>query len=380
MITGKDRVLTTHTGSLPRPNDLTQLMYAHQEGRPVDAEIDQRLPGEVSDIVGRQRAAGIDVVSDGELGKVGYVNYIVDRLAGFGGQAEPWSFTDQTVAPELATAQYAGEAGKHIMPPNCEGEISYVGHEQLRRDLDNLRAAADAHGVEEAFVPATSPGGIAAIFPNKHYPTYQDYLMACADAMREEYEAIVDAGFLLQLDSPDLPIAHPDHGRLWSSYVTQELGHPGFVALQIEAMNQAVATIPKDRMRLHLCWGNYVGTHHFDAPLNGFLQEVLEARPSGLSFEAANPRHAHEWRAFHDVDLPEDKILIPGVIDTLTPFVEHPELVAERIGHFTDLVGKDRVIAGTDCGFGTFVGFGAVNDEVVYLKLDSLARGAALAS
>src|SRR4051794_843157 len=366
-------IRTTHVGSLPRPQALTQLMYAHQEGQDVD--LDAAVSHAVREVVGMQVRAGIDVISDGEMGKPGFVNYVSDRLSGFGGQAAPWTIADLADAPELIVSQYGGEAGAHIMPANCEGAVSYVGHALLQRDLDNLRAALDSHDVE-AFMPAASPGVIAVCSPNLHYPDYDAYIDAVADAMAEEYRAIVDAGFLLQLDCPDIPMAA--HTDFWCKDQVDTLGLTGFAARNVAAIARALEGIDGDRVRLHMCWGNYESPHHLDAPLRELIGPVLASTPAMISFEAANPRHEHEWEEFETFDIPGEKVLLPGVIDTLTNFVEHPRLVAQRLERYARVVGPERVIASTDCGFGTFVGFGQVGARVAEMKLAALAEGAAL--
>jgi 5-methyltetrahydropteroyltriglutamate--homocysteine methyltransferase len=366
-------IRTTHVGSLPRPEALTELMYAHQEGQDVD--LDAAVSHAVREVVEMQVRAGIDVISDGEMGKPGFVNYVSDRLSGFGGQAAPWTIADLADAPELIVSQYGGEAGAHIMPANCEGAVSYVGHALLQRDLDNLRAALDSHDVE-AFMPAASPGVIAVCSPNLHYPDYDAYIDAVADAMAEEYRAIVDAGFLLQLDCPDIPMAA--HTDFWCKDQVDTLGLTGFAARNVAAIARALQGIDGARVRLHMCWGNYEGPHHLDAPLRELIGPVLDCTPAMISFEAANPRHEHEWEEFETFDIPGDKVLLPGVIDTLTNFVEHPRLVAQRLERYARVVGPERVIASTDCGFGTFVGFGQVGARVAEMKLAALAEGAAL--
>jgi 5-methyltetrahydropteroyltriglutamate--homocysteine methyltransferase len=374
-----DRVLTTHTGSLPRPIELRDAMYEHQE-HPDHAPATRLVSAAVTEIVKRQVTAGVDVVSDGEMSKPGFLNYVGDRLTGFGGQGDSWSFTDLEATPELADAQYQAEAATHIHPPRCIGPVAYVGHAAVRRDIDNLKAALGNTPATDAFMSAASPGVITQHFPTDHYDSYQDYLFACADAMREEYQIIVEAGIVLQLDCPDLPTCWPGHGRYTVTPMVEEMGYQSFLELNIAALNHALRDLPEDRLRMHLCWGNYAGPHRFDVPFADLVAPVLKARPQAISFEAANPRHQHEWEVFEEVRLPDDKVIIPGVIDTLTPFVEHPRVVAQRIERFARLVGRERVIAGTDCGFGTFVGFGLVPSSVTWLKLAALAEGAALVS
>ena len=325
----------------------------------------------------RQRDAGIDIVSDGEMNKPGFVNYIGQRLSGFGGVGKPWGLADMDDLPELVMALYGGPGGTHIKMPRCEGEIRYTGHDLVAEDIANLRAALDGDDVE-AFIPAASPGCIAMGGENVHYPDYETYLGALADAMRAEYTAIIDAGFLLQLDCPDLPMM--PHTTAWMADIYETMGLPRYLELQLEALEASIAGLPPDRIRLHLCWGNYAGPHTMDVPLDEVLEPVLRASPAAISFEAANPRHEHEWETLAGMSIPDDKILMPGVIDTKTNVVEHPRLIAQRIGRYADIVGRERVIPGTDCGFATFVGFGIVEPDVAWLKLEALAEGAAIAS
>lgn len=369
-------VRTTHVGSLPRPETLTRLMYAHQEGKDDPAELETAITDAVHEVVATQHGAGIDIVSDGEMGKPGFVNYVRERLSGFGGQAPPWSIDDLEAAPELALEQYGGEAGAHIMPANCEGEVRYVGDAAVARDVDTLRLALDKTGHQDAFMPAASPGCIATGSPNLHYPDYDSYLDALADAMAHEYRAIVDAGLTLQLDCPDIPMAA--HTEFWCRDEVRRRGLVPFAERHVAALDRALEGIDPSRVRLHMCWGNYEGPHHLDAPLAELLPPVLAARPSMISFEGANPRHEHEWADLAALDIPDDKVLVPGVVDTLTNIVEHPRLIAQRLERFTAVVGPERVIASTDCGFGTFVGFGRVGTTVAAMKLRAMAEGARL--
>jgi 5-methyltetrahydropteroyltriglutamate--homocysteine methyltransferase len=378
MKSSNDQILTTHTGSLPRPAHLTELVYARQEGKHVDEDEFRAAAAEATkEVVGRQRAAGIDIVSDGEMNKPGFVNYVGERLSGFGGLGTPWSLADMEDVPQLVQAIYGGPGGTHIKMPRCEGEIRYIGQKLVAEDIANLRAALDGDDAD-AFIPAASPGVIAMSGENVFYPDYESYLGALSDAMREEYRAIIDAGFMLQLDCPDIPMLPHTNG--WMNKLVEGLGFRRFVELQLEALDAAVADLPADRMRLHLCWGNYAGPHTMDVAIEDVLEPTLRSRPAAISFEGANPRHDHEWETIAGMRIPDDKILMPGVIDTKTNVVEHPRLVAQRIGRYADVVGRERVVPGTDCGFATFVGFGLVEPEVAWLKLEALAQGAELAS
>lgn len=374
----EERILTTHTGSLPRTAELTEMVYARQEGREVDAERYRATVAKATrDIVQRQLELGIDIVSDGEMSKPGFVNYVGQRLTGFGGLGEPWSLADMDNLPNLVNALYGGPGGTHIMMPRCEGDVRYAGHELVQEDVAQLRAALGDSDAE-AFIPAASPGCIAMGGQNVHYPDYETYLGAVAEAMREEYTAIVEAGFLLQLDCPDIPMM--PHTRAWMHSLYEEIGLRRYVELQLDALETSIAGLPAERIRMHLCWGNYAGPHTMDVALEQVLEPALAASPVAISFEGANPRHEHEWETLAQMQIPEHKILSPGVIDTKTNVVEHPRLVAQRIERYADIVGRERVVPGTDCGFATFVGFGLVEDEVVWLKLAALAEGAAMAS
>jgi 5-methyltetrahydropteroyltriglutamate--homocysteine methyltransferase len=381
MFQSSKRILTSHVGSLPRPPEILKRIYAHQNGTPFDSAYWNLVEKAVADVVAQQVECGIDIVDDGEIGKVGFTNYLTDRLTGLGGETDMWSFHDLEEVPEVAERQYASEAGEHIRMPACIDELRYAGMDEMSRDLEIFGRAVEQHGVKHAFVPAVSPGAIVFQIVNRHYTNYEDYLMAVAEVMRIEYEAIANAGFMLQLDAPDLPMSSPAHAKFWATDKVRTMGHREFIELHLEALNVATANIPPEQMRLHLCWANYEGPHHFDAPLADILEPVLRmARPRTVSFEAANPRHEHEWQVFKNIDLPDDMMIMPGVIDSTTNFVEHPELVAQRIERFAGLVGRERVIAGTDCGFATYAGFGGVATGAVWLKLASLCEGAVLAS
>jgi 5-methyltetrahydropteroyltriglutamate--homocysteine methyltransferase len=364
------RILTTHTGSLPRPADLQQMLAARDRGESIDrAAFESRVRAAVQEVV-QQARRGIDVVNDGEMSKISYSTYVKDRLTGFEGHsAQP-----RALPPDIA--DFPGFAARLLAisqvstMPACNGPVRYRGQAEVGRDLANLADALTGVQVAEAFLTAASPGIIALFLENQFYPTHEAYLSALAEAMKEEYDAIVGAGFLLQLDCPDLGVSRV-RGEDWRE---------DYRALHIKALNQAVRDIPPDRLRLHLCRGNYEGPRHRDIPLRTILPEVLEARPVALSFEGANPRHEHEWKVFEEVRLPEGKVIIPGVLDSTTNFIEHPELVAQRIERYASVVGRERVIAGTDCGFATFSGALTVDPDITWAKLAAMVEGAQITS
>jgi 5-methyltetrahydropteroyltriglutamate--homocysteine methyltransferase len=367
-----ERFLTTHTGSLPRPQDLVRTMFAKEEGVPVDPlALKAHIRSAVAAVVEKQAEAGIDIVNDGEVSKPSYATYIKDRLNGFGGESHPLAYQDLIDFPELARRVFGDPGRSRRKTPGCDSEITVRDPAAAETDIDNLRAALIRVNVQEAFLSAASPGVISLFFHNSHYPSEEAYLYAIAGAMRHEYETIANAGFILQIDCPDLAMGR--HIQYAALSVTEFCTK---ARLHIEALNHALANISADRLRLHLCWGNYEGPHHYDVPLRDIIETVFHAKPSGLSFEAANPRHAHEWTVFEELKLPEGKVLIPGVIESKTNFIEHPELIAQRIGRFARLVGRENVIAGSDCGYGTWVGQAAVDPGVVWAKLASLAEGA----
>jgi len=368
-----ERILTTHTGSLPRPQNLLAMLEAVDAGTLSDvAAFESRVRSAVADIVRQQAEAGVDVVNDGEQGKVGYSTYVRQRLTGFGGQSTVAGRPDWADFPEAAAR---AERRATVARPACNGPIEWKDRAAVDKDTANLRAALDGVRVTEAFMTAASPGVIAHFLPNQHYPSRDAYLARLVDVMKDEYDAIHRAGFVVQIDCPDLAmgrhLAFPD------------LSNAEFVKLaegNIEALNHALRDIPADRLRLHLCWGNYQGPHHRDIPLREIIRAVLKARPQGLSFEGANARHEHEWIVFREVRLPDDKVIIPGVLDSTTNFIEHPELVAQRIVRYAEVVGRERVIAGSDCGFATFGRSNLVEPEIAWAKLRSMAEGARLAS
>jgi 5-methyltetrahydropteroyltriglutamate--homocysteine methyltransferase len=373
-----DRILTTHVGSLPRPKALVDLLVKKDAEQAYDyAEFDRQVTKAVGEIVAHQVAIGIDVVSDGEASKIGYATYIKDRLTGFGGEPfVPKPQRDLADYPEFRNRMTQFTGPQVFRRLCCIGDVQLRDHDAVKVDIANFKAAIKQSHPADAFMPAASPGVVSAFQPNRHYPTHGAYIRAVADAMKEEYEAIASAGIIVQLDSPDLAMArHTGFQDLTEDqFLTQ-------AEQQVEALNHALSNVPAGSARLHLCWGNYEGPHHFDISLQKMLPIILKAKPQAISFEAANPRHAHEWTVWRETKIPDDKVLIPGVIDTCTNYVEHPELVAQRIGQYADIVGRERVIAGTDCGFATFVGHaGRVDAEIAYRKLGSLVEGAKLAS
>ena len=371
-----ERFLTTHTGSLPRPDDLIRLMFAREEGVPVETgALAARIKSAVADVVARQIQAGIDVVDDGEVSKPSYATYPKDRLTGFEGASHPLQYGDLVDFPGMARRVFGDPGRSRRKTPACTAPIAVRDAAAARVDVENLKAALAAGVATEAFMTAASPGVISLFFHNDHYPSHEAYLYAIADAMKHEYDTVAKAGFVLQVDCPDLAMGrHIQFAGLSLDEFRR------MARLHVEALNYALADVAPDRLRMHLCWGNYEGPHHHDVPLADILDIALAARPTAISFEAANPRHAHEWRVFERVKLPAGKTIIPGVIDSTTNFIEHPELVAERIARYARLCGRENVIAGTDCGFGTWVGQAAVDPDIAWAKLAALAEGARLAS
>ena len=376
-----DRILTTHVGSLPRSAAVTDMVFGREQGREVGPqEFRDVIGAAVRDVVARQVAAGVDVVSDGEMSKISYATYIKDRLTGFDGDSSRDPPADLEDYPSYLRKLANAGGTPSYRRPRCVGPIAVKSMQPLEDDLAMFRSALDGAARDgaapvEAFMNAASPGVIALFQPNDHYPSHEAYLAALAEAMRPEYEAIVSAGFILQIDSPDLGLGRH---TLFKHRTLED--YQRLASLHVEVLNHALRNCPPDRLRMHVCWGNYEGPHHHDVPMEVVLPIALRARPSGLLFEASNPRHAHEWTVFRDARIPDDKVLIPGVLDSVSNFIEHPELVAERILKFADIVGRDRVIAGTDCGFSTFAGFGVVDPEIVYAKLAAMAAGARIAS
>jgi len=376
MIRSTERFLTTHTGSLPRPDDLIRMMYAKEEGVPVDpAALGVRVRSAVAEIVKQQADAGIDLVNDGELSKPSYATYVKDRLAGFGGTGNTFVYQDLDDFPKLRQKVFGDPGRSRRKTPACNAPISVRDPQAAIADVDNLKTAMGAVKAVGGFMSAASPGVVAVFFRNDHYPSEEAYLYAIADAMRQEYEAVASAGLVLQIDCPDLAM-----GKHIKYHDADLKTFRKAAALNIEAMNHAVANIPAEQLRMHVCWGNYEGPHHYDVPLADVIDLVFKAKPSAISFEAANPRHAHEWTLFETVKLPDGKVLIPGVIESKANFIEHPELIAQRIGRYAKLVGRESVMAGSDCGYGTWVGQAAVDPDVVWAKMAALAEGARIAS
>jgi 5-methyltetrahydropteroyltriglutamate--homocysteine methyltransferase len=373
-----DRILTTHVGSLPRSKDVTDLVFAVERGDAVDAaQFNAVIGAAVDDAVAKQVAAGIDLVSDGEMSKISYATYIKDRITGFDGDSPRTPPADLEDFPGFLERQNKGGGTPTYRRPKCVGPVAPKTLAPLHDDLKHMAAALTKHAPVGGFMNAASPGVIALFQPNEHYATQDDYLEALGEAMRPEYEAIVAAGLILQLDSPDLGLGrHMMYkGRSDADYLT-------LIGMHVDVLNHALRNVPADRVRMHVCWGNYEGPHTHDVEMGVILPTLMKAKPSGLLFETSNPRHQHDWNYFAEMldIIPDDKVLIPGVIDSTTNFVEHPRVVCERIERFAGIVGRERVIAGTDCGFSTFAGFGAVDPDIVYAKLGALAEGAALAS
>jgi len=367
-----DRILTTHVGSLPRTESVTDVVFGREAGTVEDpAAADTIITDAVAAVVRRQVELGIDVVSDGEMSKVSYATYIKDRITGFGGDSYREPAQDLLEFPGTLRRREASGTRSEARPPRCIGEIRVKDMQPLHTDLANLQRAVEEAEPVEAFMNAAAPSVIALFQPNDFYPTHDAYVEALGEAMRTEYEGIVDAGFLLQIDAPDIGMGRHTIFRDKSDDEYLRLAN-----LHIEVLNHSLRNIAADRVRLHVCWGNYEGPHHLDAPMELVLPVALKANARALLFESSNPRHGHEWTVFRDTKIPEDKILVPGVIDSTTNFIEHPQLVAERICRFADIVGRDRVIAGTDCGFATFADHGAVDADIVYAKLGALVEGA----
>jgi len=376
MQTSRERILTTHTGSLPRPPELRALLVKKDQGEAYDKVELKRLTHEaVIGIVRRQAEFGVDVINDGEMSKPGYSTYVADRLSGFAGHEPAKPRLDTRDHPNF-NAAYERMTGANVARRAvCVGPIAMQDREPLQEDIANLKAALTHVSAVEGFMTAASPGLVPVFQINRHYPSHEAYVEAIAAAMQEEYEAIVAAGFVLQLDCPDLAMARH------TSF--QDLSEADFLkraAFHVEVLNHALRNVPAEMCRIHICWGNYEGPHDHDIDFAKVAPILVKAKPMALVIEAANPRHAHEWTVWRDLKLPDDKILVAGVLDTSTNYVEHPELVAERLCRFADLVGRERVMAGSDCGFGTFAGYGKLDPDISFKKLRAMAEGAAIAS
>ena len=366
-----EHILTTHTGSLPRPPELLASLQRRDRGEGDGDGLDAQVRDAVADVVRRQADSGVSVVNDGEAGKIGYATYVKERLDGFGGEGSLSGIpSDMAEFPDYAQRVMSG---MDFAIPACVGPVSYRDTEAVRADIANLKAALEGANVEDAFMSAASPGVIAVFLQNQYYPGHDAYVAALADAMKTEYDEIHRAGVVLQLDCPDLAMSRHMQGEALDEFRSR-------AKVNVEAINHATRDIAPDAMRMHLCWGNYEGPHHHDVALRDIIDIVFEARPAAISFEAANPRHEHEWTVFEDIKLPEGKLIIPGVIDSTTNYIEHPELVAQRLVRYGKLVGRENVMAGSDCGFATFASFLTVEPGITWAKLHAMAEGAALAS
>ena len=376
MKTSKDRFLTTHVGSLPRPQEVVDLLFAQDRGDPVDEGVfNETMRRAAADLVRRQAEVGIDIVSDGETSKISYATYIRHRLTGFEGDSARPTPQDLEDFPEYRDRLVKAGHSATYKRPVCKGPIKVKNLEPVKQDIAHMKEALSKANVAEGFLNSVSPGTIAVFQPNEYYPSHETYLAALADAMREEYELIVKSGLLLQLDCPDLAMGR--HTRFKNLTDGEFLR---YAELQVEALNHALADVPADRVRLHVCWGNYEGTHIHDMDCMKIFPIAIKVKPMALLIEAANPRHEHEWEAWTKIKLPDDKILVPGVIASSSNYVEHPEVVAQRLIRYANVVGKERVIAGSDCGFGTFAGFGPVFPAFSWMKFRSLVEGARIAS
>jgi 5-methyltetrahydropteroyltriglutamate--homocysteine methyltransferase len=369
------RILTTHAGSLPRPNELADSIWARMDGQEVDdAKLESLIDSAVDEVVAKQREAGIDVISDGEMSKTGFSTYVNDRFSGFGGRSE-FQADDVAPFPNLAMRLFATPSMAHLIFANCVGPVELADKEAVRRDIERFKAALGDADPSSAFMGAISPGQIAFNYPDQYYGSHEKYLAACAEALSYEYRAIIDAGFNLQIDSPDMAMAA--HSRSVGSSVGDWHHH---LPLAVEALNGALEGIPAERVRFHVCWGNIASPHHCDVPLEQIIDQVLRVNAGTIYVEGANPRHAHEWRVFRDTELPAEKKVILGVIDVKTNYIEHPRVVADRLVQLGQIIGKERVMGGTDCGFDTFIRWSQVDPDVAWLKLKSLSEGAEIAS
>ncbi len=371
------KVLTTHVGSLPRTQEVVDFIFARENEQPFDqAAFDACMTTAVSETVAKQVKAGIDIVSDGETSKISYATYVKDRYTGFSGDSPRNAPADLKMFPSFLERLADDGGTPQYTRPMCTGEVRSKGLGELEKDIANLKSAMAENGAKRGFMNAASPGVISLFLQNDFYKSREVYLAALADVMKDEYETIVAAGLELQLDCPDLALSR--------HMLFSELSDSEFLKvanLHVEALNHALQNVPQDRVRVHICWGNYEGPHCCDIGMDKVFSTLMSTKSRYVLFETSNPRHAHEWTVFRDrkVEIPDDKVLVPGVVDTTTNFVEHPQLVAQRIDNFTDIVGRDRVIAGSDCGFGTFAGFGAIDPSIAYAKLSALSEGAALA-
>ena len=367
-----EHVLTTHTGSLPRPPALLEALQRRDRGETDGPALAQQVSEAVNEVVSRQARSGVTVVNDGEAGKIGYSTYVKERLDGFGGEGGLGGLPADLV--EFPEYMQRVMGGLDFEMPACVGPVSYRDLDAVRADIANLKAAVATADVEDAFMTAASPGVISVFLQNQHYPSHEEYIGALAEVMKAEYDEIHRAGLVLQLDCPDLAMTrHMNTDESLEEFRRR-------AKLHVEAINHATRDIPADDMRIHLCWGNYEGPHHHDIPLRDIIDIVLDARPAAISFEAANPRHEHEWTVFEDVKLPDGKVLIPGVLDSTTNYIEHPELVSQRLVRYAELVGRENVIAGSDCGFATFASLLAIDPAITWAKLHAMADGAGLAS
>jgi 5-methyltetrahydropteroyltriglutamate--homocysteine methyltransferase len=371
------RIETTHVGSMPRGGELTPLLKARDTGAPYDVQdFDSKVSAAIDHALAKQIECGVDIVSDGEIGKIGYSTYMIERLSGFGGHVDRRPAADLAEHPELAKKLSGIMGNQEIVRASCVSDVKLVTLDPLWEDINRFKAAlAKQGGGTQAFMNAASPGLITAFQVNQHYPSHEAYLADLADAMREEYETIVQEGFFLQLDCPDLAMS-----RHTGYQDRTEEEFLKVAAANVEALNAATANIPPEKMRMHICWGNYEGPHDHDIPLEKVIHIILKARPATILFEAANPRHEHEWKVWADAKIPDHKKLAPGMIDTCSNYVEHPELIAQRIERFAAIVGPERVIASTDCGFGTFAGYGKIDPDVTWKKLRALREGADIAA
>jgi 5-methyltetrahydropteroyltriglutamate--homocysteine methyltransferase len=375
MAGGKGRILTTHAGSLPRPDELADTIWARIDGEEIDeARLEQLIASAVDEVVGKQREAGIDVISDGEMSKSGFSTYVNDRFSGFGGRSE-FQADDVAPFPNLAMRLFNTPSMAHLVFANCVGPVELADKRAVHDDIARLKRALGDADPSTAFMGAISPGQIAFNYPDQHYGSHGKYLAACGNALAYEYRAIVDAGLNLQIDSPDVAMAA--HARSVGSSVGDWHHH---LPLAVEALNESLEGIPAERVRFHVCWGNIASPHHCDVPLAEIIEYILNVNAGTIYVEGANPRHQHEWRVFEDVELPDDKSVILGVIDVKTNYIEHPRVVADRLVNLGNVIGKERLIAGTDCGFDTFIRWSQVDPDVAWLKLKSLSEGADLAS